>query len=182
MDQSAPTKRALRYRVDRLIRTLVMRVISSLASDSQAQELDLRGHAVKRILLVRPNFRIGSAVLALPALAAFHKKLSEARIDFVGSRISRLLLENQPLIEHFETPRRFPGVLWSTCSCFAACAPTVMISPSISAARSLACRRSSSVCAAPACAPAALANGIGCSILKSPNSPRSISIASSQSS
>src|SRR5215475_10576589 len=112
MDQSASTKRALRYRVDRLIRTLVMRVISSLASDSQAQELDLRGHAVKRILLVRPNFRIGSAVLALPALAAFHKKLSEARIDFVGSPISRLLLENQPLIEHFETPRRFPGVLW----------------------------------------------------------------------
>ena len=104
--------RPLRYRLDRLIRNLVMGVVAGLARGHGAQGADPRGQALKRILLVRANFRIGNALLALPALAAFRKNFPAAKIDFVGSPISRLLFQNQPLDEQFDTPRRFPNVLW----------------------------------------------------------------------
>ena len=107
-----PNERPLRYRLDRLIRNLAMRVISVLAPDIAAPEADPRGRALRRILLVRANFRIGNVILALPALAAFRKNFPHAKIDFVGSPISRLLFQNQPFDEHYDTPRRFPRVLW----------------------------------------------------------------------
>jgi len=112
LDSTEPTQRPLRYRLDRLIRNLAMGLISGLASSNRAQSADPRGQALQRILLVRSNFRIGNLILALPALAAFHKKFPQARIDFVGSPVSRLLFQNQPLDKHYETPRRFPRVLW----------------------------------------------------------------------
>jgi heptosyltransferase-3 len=108
----APTKRPLRYRLDRLIRNLVMGAISGLASGRNNATIDPRGLDLKRILLVRANFRIGNAILTLPAIAAFRKNYPTAQIDYVGSQISRLLFVNQPLDRHYETPRRFPQVLW----------------------------------------------------------------------
>ncbi len=108
----APPPRPLRYRLDRLIRKLVMGAISALASGQKAATIDLGGQDLKRILLVRANFRIGNAILTLPAIAAFRKNFPDAQIDYVGSQISRLLLLNQPLDRHYETPRRFPQVLW----------------------------------------------------------------------
>ena len=112
LDFTAPTKRPLRYRLDRLVRNLAMRVISGLASANDAQSADPRGQDLRRILLVRANFRIGNLVLALPALAAFRKNFPQAKIDFVGSPISRVLFQNLSFDEHYDTPRRFPGVLW----------------------------------------------------------------------
>lgn len=89
-----------------------MGVISALASGKGISRADPRDQALRRILLVRANFRIGNLILALPALAAFRKNFPHAKIDFVGSPVSRLLFQNQPLDEHYETPRRFPRVLW----------------------------------------------------------------------
>jgi len=74
--------------------------------------MDLRCQDLKRILLVRANFRIGNAILTLPAIAAFRKSFPQAKIDYLGSQISRSLFLNQPLDHHYETPRRFPQVLW----------------------------------------------------------------------
>jgi heptosyltransferase-3 len=102
----------LRYRLDRLIRNLVMRAINGLASGRNNATIDPRGQDLKRILLVRANFRIGNVILTLPAIAAFRKNFPQAQIDYVGSQISRLLFLNQPLDRHYETPRRFPQVLW----------------------------------------------------------------------
>ena len=108
----APKKRALRYRLDRLMRRLVMGGILGLAPRRQPISLDLRGQDLKRILLVRANFRMGNAVLTLPAVAAFRRRYPQARIDYLGSPMSRLLFLNQPLDHHYEAPRRFPQVLW----------------------------------------------------------------------
>jgi heptosyltransferase-3 len=102
----------LRYRLDRLIRNLVMGAISALASAQNRATIDPRGQELKRILLVRANFRMGNAILTLPAIAAFRNNYPAAQIDYVGSQISRLLFVNQPLDRHYETPRRFPQVLW----------------------------------------------------------------------
>jgi len=106
-----PTK-PLRYRVDRWIRAFVMRVIGWCVRENHAAIPDLSSAAIGRILLVRANFRMGNAVLALPAVTAFRKHFPEARIDFVGSPVSELLFQNQPLNHHYVAPRRFPRVIW----------------------------------------------------------------------
>jgi len=112
MEPLAPNQRPLRYRVDRLIRGLAMRLISGLASSDAGGEFDPHSPTIKRILLVRANFRIGNALLTLPAVAAFHRNFPDAQIDFVGASICRLLFAHQPLAQIYETPRRFPQVLW----------------------------------------------------------------------
>src|SRR5262245_47449700 len=89
-----------------------MGVINAWASDNDSPSADPRCQQLQRILLVRANFRIGNLLLALPAVAAFRKKYPRAKIDFVGAPVSRVLFEQQPLDRHFETPRRFPWVLW----------------------------------------------------------------------
>ena len=86
--------------------------ILGLAPRRQPISIDLRGQDLKRILLVRANFRMGNAVLTLPAVAAFRRRYPQARIDYLGSPMSRLLFLNQPLDHHYEAPRRFPQVLW----------------------------------------------------------------------
>jgi heptosyltransferase-3 len=112
MEPPAPNQRPLRYRVDRFIRAVAMRLISGLASGNSCDEFDPRNQTIKRILLVRANFRIGNAILTLPAVAAFHKNFPDATIDFVGPSICRMLFAQQPLAQIYETPRRFPQVLW----------------------------------------------------------------------
>lgn len=104
--------RPFRYRMDRWVRNLVMRVIGWLAPELEAVDLNPRSSSVKQILLVRANFRMGNAVLALPAIAAFRKNFPDARIDFVGSPISALLFQHQPLNCHYNTPRHFPQAVW----------------------------------------------------------------------
>ena len=89
-----------------------MRAIMGMASRRQTASVDPRGQDLKRILLVRANFRLGNAILTLPAIATFRKHFPNAEIDYLGSQISRLLFLNQPLDCHYETPRRFPQVLW----------------------------------------------------------------------
>lgn len=108
---SAP-KRALCFRLDQLIRKIAMRAFMGMASRRHTVSLDPRAQYLKRILLVRSNIRMGNAVLALPAIAAFRELYPAAEIDFVGSSVSGLLFQNQPLDRHFETPRRFPQLLW----------------------------------------------------------------------
>ena len=107
-----PKTRPIRYRLDRAIRHIAMRGIGWLAPGNEGVNPDLHGASIKKILLVRPNFRIGNAILALPAIAAFRRNFPEARIDYVGSPVSNLLFRNQPLNHHYVAPRRFPGVLW----------------------------------------------------------------------
>ena len=88
-----------------------MHAISALAPRSKAENLDAGSGSIKKILLVRANFRMGNAILALPAIAAFRKNFPDASIDFVGSPISNLLFQGQSLNHHFVAPRRFPRVV-----------------------------------------------------------------------
>lgn len=105
-------RQAFRYRIDRWVRHVVMQAIGYLAPETAAAELQPRSSAVKKILLVRANFRMGNAILALPAVTAFRRNFPDAQIDFVGSPISNILFQHQPLDRHYSAPRRFPHVLW----------------------------------------------------------------------
>lgn len=113
MALSESDKRPLRYRIDRWIRQLAMRVIGwCVPANGDAIAAPSPPSSVKKILLVRANFRMGNALLALPAIAGFRNGFSDAQIDFVGSPISGVLFQNQPLNRHYVAPRRFPRVLW----------------------------------------------------------------------
>jgi heptosyltransferase-3 len=105
-------RRAIRYRLDRWVRSMIMGAIGAFAQKPAAVAPDPRSSSIKKILLVRANFRMGNAVLALPAIAALRKNFPRATIDFVGSPISNLLFQGQPLNHHYVAPRRFPHVLW----------------------------------------------------------------------
>lgn len=109
---SSPRKKPLRYRADRWIRHTAMRAVGWLVPASGEINGNLRGLPIKKVLLVRANFRIGSAILALPAIARFKDNFPGAEIDFVGASISKLLFQGQPLKNHYIAPRRFPYVLW----------------------------------------------------------------------
>lgn len=110
---SAPArKKPLRYRADRWIRHTAMRAVGWVVPASGEITGNLRGLPIKKILLVRANFRIGNAILALPAIARFKENFPGAEIDFVGAPISKLLFQGQPLKNNYFAPRRFPYVLW----------------------------------------------------------------------
>jgi heptosyltransferase-3 len=109
---SSPRKKPLRYRADRWIRHTAMRAVGWIVPASRDIDGDLRGLPIKKILLVRANFRIGNAILALPAIARFRENFPGAEIDFVGAPISKLLFQGQPLKNNYFAPRRFPYVLW----------------------------------------------------------------------
>ncbi len=112
MTSSPVRKKALRYRADRWIRHWVMRAIGWIAPASGAVGTELRGLPIEKILLVRANFRIGNAILALPAIASFKENFPGAQIDFVGAPVAHQLFQGQPLQNHYCAPRRFPYVLW----------------------------------------------------------------------
>jgi heptosyltransferase-3 len=78
-----------------------------------AFRVDLRSETVSKILLVRPNFRLGNSVLALPSIELFRKAYPTARIDFLGSPVSQELCANLPLETHYQAARRFPKSAWA---------------------------------------------------------------------
>jgi len=104
--------RPLRYRLDRAVRYGIMRIIGWMAPNVESVDLDSQRSSIKKILLVRANFRMGNALLALPAIAAFRKNFPNAEIDFIGAPISQLLFRHQPLDRVYVAPRRFPRVIW----------------------------------------------------------------------
>jgi heptosyltransferase III len=106
------TRKPWRYRLDRAIRSGAMRAVGMLAARARPETLEEYRTSVRKILLVRANYRIGNAVLTLPAVAAFRENFPDARIDFVGAPVAKLLFQNQALDNIYAMPRRFPAVLW----------------------------------------------------------------------
>ncbi len=99
------------FAVNRGIRTLVTNAMRYFASPND-QRIDLRGEKIDKILLVRPNFRLGNSILALPSIQLFRKNYPTAKIDFVGSPVSQALFANLPIDKHYQVARRFPESCW----------------------------------------------------------------------
>lgn len=104
---------AFRYRLDRRVRALVMWIMNRITPISSEQRVDFRRQDIKKILLVRGLFRMGDSILATPAILLFRENFPTARIDFVGSVLSKTLFRNLPLDHHYEVYRSFPKVIWS---------------------------------------------------------------------
>jgi lipopolysaccharide heptosyltransferase III len=101
------------YLLNKQISAAAMRAMHLLAGRSADVQVDLRREPIRKILLVRGNFRMGDSVLATPAVFLFRKNFPDAEIDFVGSPMSRALFQNLPIDRHYEITRRFPDASWA---------------------------------------------------------------------
>jgi heptosyltransferase III len=101
------------YWLNKKFRRLATRMVTLTEAGSEAKGFDVHKERIERILLVRANFRLGNAILALPVIPIFRRNFPHARIDFVGSPTSRMLLQNLPIDHHYPITRRFPDASWA---------------------------------------------------------------------
>ena len=67
-------------------------------------------HAVgtpRRVLLVRPNFRIGNTLISAPLIAAMQTRFPGANIDYLGADTTAMLLRHFPIEHVYCISRRF---------------------------------------------------------------------------
>lgn len=62
---------------------------------------------VRRILLLRPNFRIGNTLISTPLIAVFRTRFPLARIDYLGADSTVALLAHFPLDRIYSMSRSF---------------------------------------------------------------------------
>jgi heptosyltransferase-3 len=105
--------KVVRYWLNQRLRHAIKWIIRFLTAESDERPLKLHSEKIDKILLVRATFRMGDSILAAPAVSLFRKRFPNARIDFVGSPISRTLFRNLPLDRHFNISRRFPDASWA---------------------------------------------------------------------
>lgn len=94
-----------RRRAERALRRAVFGALVGLGRTSPLgpDAVDLR--AVRRVLLVRVNDRLGNLLLVTPALAAVRRAVPDARIDLLcGSRYADLLAGSPDLDRVFSVP------------------------------------------------------------------------------
>jgi heptosyltransferase-3 len=101
------------YSLNKTIRGLAMRAMRLITGEAKEMRNDLHKEQIQKILLVRATFRMGSSVLATPAIFLFRRSFPHARIDIVGSPISKSLFRNLPIGNHVSVTRRFPSMLWA---------------------------------------------------------------------
>lgn len=105
-------KHPLPYFLNKKIRGLVMWMINLFIKAKKGQ-VYLPKEQIKKILLVRANFRIGNAILAIPAIFIFRENFPHAIIDFAGSAASGLLYKHLPVDHHYSITHSFPAILWA---------------------------------------------------------------------
>ena len=101
------------FAVNSGIRTIATKAMRYFALPNDQRNIDLRGERIDKILLVRPNFRLGNSILALPSIHLFRKNYPNAKIDFVGSPVSQALIANLPVDKHYQVVRKFPESSWA---------------------------------------------------------------------
>jgi len=106
-------KMAFRYRLNQKIRAFTMWATSLVTVRSNDDHLDFHQEQIKKILLVRATFRLGDSILATPSIFLFRRNFPNARIDFVGPTISKILFQNLPINYHFQIYQRVPKACWA---------------------------------------------------------------------
>lgn len=106
-------KHPLPYFLNKKIRCLSMRIIKLFLPEAKKEHDGIPKDQIKKILLVRANFRIGNVILATPSIVIFRENFPHATLDFAGYPVSGLLYKHLPVNQHYSITRSFPGVLWA---------------------------------------------------------------------
>jgi heptosyltransferase-3 len=67
---------------------------------------------VRRILLVRPNFRLGNALITSALIAALRERFPDARLDYLGGEGTLGVLDHLPIDERIVMSRGFVARPW----------------------------------------------------------------------
>jgi len=106
-------KKVFRYQLNEKIRALATWMTGLVTARSPDEQLDFHREQINKILLVRATFRMGDSILATPAMFLFRKNFPQARIDFVGPAISKILFQNLPINNHYPIYQRLPKSCWA---------------------------------------------------------------------
>lgn len=91
----------------RFFRALLDAVVPVPANIAQQDMRDVR-----RVLVVRPNFRIGNTLITSPLVLALRQRFPGATIDWLAGDTTASLLANLPLNQVFTISRRFIARPW----------------------------------------------------------------------
>src|ERR1051325_2134575 len=94
---------AANYRLNKRISGAAIGLLNLATGRAADAVVDLAREPIRKILLVRGNFRMGDSVLASPAIFLFRENFPDATIDFVGSPMSRALFRNLPIDRHYRS-------------------------------------------------------------------------------
>jgi heptosyltransferase-3 len=87
-------------------RRLLQRILDLALPLEQDVPLERIGD-VRSILLVRPNFRLGNALITSPLVAALRERFPGARLDYLGGEGTMSVLDGLPVDEHVVMSRGF---------------------------------------------------------------------------
>ncbi|HET6629805.1 MAG TPA: glycosyltransferase family 9 protein [Woeseiaceae bacterium] len=104
MSSRSPFKRFAK-RAERTAGNLFKHLIRRLVAAANPIPVE-KALASRRILLIRPNFRIGNAAISTSLIACFRARFPEARIDFLGTDSTRAVLLHQPVDVCYTVSRR----------------------------------------------------------------------------
>ena len=74
---------------------------------------------VRRVLIVRPNFRIGNTLIAAPLILALRQRFPGAQVDYLGGDTTSALLAHLPVDTVHRISRRFVTRPWRFVRLFA---------------------------------------------------------------
>lgn len=100
-DRELVAGKSIEQRAKRILWHLVRR-LSAEPHPIRAEAL----HGSRRILLIRPNFRIGNAAISTALIAGFRARFPQARIDFLATDRTRSVLLEQPVDRVYTLSRR----------------------------------------------------------------------------
>jgi heptosyltransferase-3 len=84
---------------------LLGRILDAVVSVPANQSLETLGE-VRRVLLVRPNFRIGNTLITAPLVLALRERFPGARLDYLCGDTTATLLAHLPLDHVYAVSRR----------------------------------------------------------------------------
>jgi heptosyltransferase-3 len=104
--------RRLGKRLEKVIKAGVHRIFLLFYKKTMAVDpVHLEG--VRRILLLRPNFRIGNTLISLPLIDVLKRRFPDAQVDYLGADTTAILLKGMPLNHVFVMSRDFIFKPWA---------------------------------------------------------------------
>lgn len=97
----------LHSKIRRKFKEFINNVLISVTTGSKDLEL-IDPNSIKRILIIRVNYRIGNIIFLTPLIKALEKKLPNATVDIlVGAPFTLPVLKNIPNVENvYDAPRK----------------------------------------------------------------------------
>lgn len=104
--------RRLGKRLERRCKSMAYSLLARFSRESQTVSPETLQN-VHRVLLVRPNFRLGNAVIGARLIEAFASSRPDIAIDYLGTDTTSQLFKHMPLQRYYAHSRSFSWRVWA---------------------------------------------------------------------